>query len=53
MVWLFLVCQTGKATDATAQEVNANKLDTVAATEMTLPGWLWCLNFDGRCLGWQ
>jgi hypothetical protein len=37
MVWLFLVCQTGKATDATAQEVNAHQFSTAATAEMALP----------------
>jgi len=53
MVWFFLVCQTGEATQATAQKVNAHELSTVTATEMALPGLLRRFNFCGRCLGWQ
>jgi hypothetical protein len=53
MVWLFLVCQMGKATDATAQEVNAYQFSTAATAEMALPGLLWRIDFIGSHLGWQ
>jgi len=50
MVWLFLVCQSGKATDATAQKVHSHHLSTVALTEMALPERLGRINFNYRCL---
>jgi hypothetical protein len=52
MVGLFLVWQTGRTTDATAQKVKAHQLSTVAVTKMALPGLL-RINFDGRHFGWQ
>jgi hypothetical protein len=53
MVWLSLVCQTGKATDATAQEVNAHQFSTTTVAEMALPGLLWRIEFVGCHLGGQ
>jgi hypothetical protein len=53
MVWSFLVCQTGGATDATAQKVIAHSLSTVAMAKMALPGLLLHIKNDHRRLGWQ
>jgi len=50
MVCFLLLGVWRQTTDATAQKVNANKFSALAVTEMTLPGLLWCINFDCRCL---
>jgi hypothetical protein len=50
MVCFLLLGVRRQTTDATAQKVNANKLSAVAVTEMALPGLLWSINFDCRCL---
>jgi len=53
MVCFLLLGVWRQTTDAMAQKVNAHKLNTVAATEMALPGLLLRINFDDRHLWWQ